>query len=73
MKTTMLNERSTPTHSTAIERYRRSKAKRNELPTEIKSNDIGWGTTFTVLFSTLSVGVFFLALFFLVQIFGAQF
>lgn len=78
MKTDILNERTTPTHSTSIEVFRRSKAiKRkkvmNVLPAEIKEQDLRWGKVLTGGIATFSIFVFFASLLFLVLVFGAKF
>jgi|GEM_PF-3222519 len=77
MKTNVL--RNTPTHSTAIEKYRRTKANKsskvmNELPAEIKTRDLGWSETLLGGgFATISIGIFFVLLLFAALVYGPKF
>ncbi|MBX8946029.1 hypothetical protein [Lysinibacillus sp. K60] len=77
MKSNVL--RNAPTHSTAIEKYRRTKANKsskvtNELPAEIKTRDIGWSKTLLGGgFATISIGIFFVLLLFTALVYGPKF
>lgn len=78
MKTSTLSHRSTVMRSTSIEGYRKSKAKNqekvmNDLPDEIRKNDLGWNTVTMGALSILSIAIFFGSLLTIVLLFGSKF
>lgn len=76
MKTNVLSN--SPTHSTAIEEYRRGKAMKSsrvmyELPNGIRKRDIGWIESLLGGLATFSIGFFFILLLFVTLVFGPKF